>query len=280
MFEASAWGGYLWRDGDALNSAGVPDEVEDFPLAGGDLTFAAPVYNHFLVQLELSGELAFSNDDIGGVTADDTYDGGFTGGGHVAYRHGDFLFGAFGGGGQTNFTDADADQDADHWLAGGEIRYLANNVSLAVQVGYLDSRADNMETLSDATFGRVVGKHFFNNGQTAVSASVAYADGTQDEDDAPFDNSANLWAWDVTLEHQLAMISGAETAGSVFVSYQGVRVRENSTSGFRETITDQGIFAGLSFRFGASDSLYERDMRMAPDLPRVHRWLGAVPAVD
>ncbi|MCP4314483.1 MAG: porin [Hyphomicrobiales bacterium] len=283
VFEANAWGGYLWRGGDALNSSGgVPNEIEDFPLAGGGVVFATPAFNHWLIQLELAGEGAFSNNDVGGVPADDTYDGGYTGGGHLTYTHNNFLIGAFGGVGQTYFNDTTADHDVTQWLVGGEGRYLAEWGSLALQVGYLDTDADsgNMETLSDTTFVRVVGQRFFNGGLTMLEGSVAYADGTQDADDAPFSNPTDLWAWDVTLEHQLSMLSGSDTAASVFVSYQGVQVNEDSTSGSTDSLVDQGIYAGLKFRFGANESLYEREMRTAPGLPNVHRWLGAVPAVD
>ncbi|MDA4846485.1 hypothetical protein [Hoeflea poritis] len=283
VFEANAWGGYLWRSGDAINAGGgAPDEIEDFPLVGGGVMFAAPVFNDWLVQLEFDGEGAFNNDDVGGVPADDTYSGGFTGGGHFAFTQGPFLAGVFGGVGETYFHEVTTDHDVTQWIAGGQARFLNERGSLAVQAGYFDTDADsgNFETLSDTYFVRAIGQVFFNGGSTMLEGSVAYADGTQDEDDAPLDNPTDMWAWEVVLEHQLAMLSGDNRAGSVFVSYEGVQVNEDSTSGATQTLVDQGIYAGLKIRFGAQQNLYEREMSTAPGLPKVHRWLGSVPAVD
>ncbi|WP_136656315.1 hypothetical protein [Nitratireductor sp. XY-223] len=282
VFEANAWGGYLWRGGDAINSsAGPPNEIEDFPLAGGGVMFAAPVLNDWLVQLEFDGEGAFDNDSVNGVPANDTYSGGYTGGGHFAFTRNNLLAGAFLGGGETFFHETTTDHDVTQWIAGGQARLLNERGSVALQMGYFDTHADsgNMETLSDAFFVRAVGQVFFNNGQTMLEGSVAYADGTQDEDDTP-SNPTDMWAWEVILEHQLAMLSGGNTAASVFVSYEGVQVNEDSTGGGTDSLVDQGIYAGLKFRFGAQQNLYEREMSTAPGLPKVHRWLGAVPAVD
>ena len=282
VFEVNAWGGYLWRGGDAINAGGgAPDEAEDFPLAGGGAMFAAPAFNNWLIQLEFDGEDAFDNGVVNGVPADDTYSGGYTGGGHVAYTHDNFLVGVFGGAGQTFFHETSPDHDVTQWIAGGQGRYLNEYGSLAFQAGYFDTSASsgNMETLSNAYFVRAVGQVFFNNGATMLEGSVAYADGTQDEDSTNSDPT-DIWAWEVVLEHQLAMLSGDNRAGSVFVSYEGVQVNESSTAFGSQSLVDQGIYAGLKFRFGEQQNLYEREMSTAPGLPRLHRWLGAVPAVD
>lgn len=282
VFEVNAWGGYLWREGDAINSsAGPPDEIEDFPLAGGGAMFAAPVFNDWLVQLEFDGEGAFDNDDVNGVPADDTYSGGYTGGGHFAFSQDYFLIGAFAGAGETFFHETSADLDVTQWLAGGQARYLNERVLVAFQAGYFDTHADSgdMETLSDAFFIRAIGQVFFNNGETMLEGSVAYADGTQDEDDTP-SNPTDMWAWEIVLEHQLAMLSGQNRAATVFVSYEGTQVNEQSTTGRTDSLLDQGIYAGLKFRFGAPQSLHAREVNTAPGMPKLHRWLGSVPAVD
>ncbi|WP_419910147.1 hypothetical protein [Hoeflea sp.] len=283
VFEVNAWGGYLWRGGDAINSSGgAPNEIEDFPLFGGGALFAVPVLDTWLAQLEFEGEGAFDNDNVNGVPADDTYSGGYTGAGQFAFTHNHFLMGVFAGAGETFFHETTTDHDVTQWIAGGQARVLNERGSLALQLGYFDTHADsgNMETLSDTIFVRAVGQVFFNNGQTMLEGAVAYADGTQDEDDAPFSNSTDMWAWEIVLEHQLAMLSGDNSAASVFVSYEGVQVNEDSTSGSTDSLVDQGIYAGLKFRLGGQQSLYEREMSTAPGLPKVHRWLGAVPAVD
>ena len=282
VFEVNAWGGYLWRSGDAINSSGVPlTEIEDFPLVGGGALYAMPVLDTWLAQLEFEGEGAFDNDDVNGVLANDTYAGGFTGGGHLAFTDGPFLMGGFAGAGQTFFSGGSSEQDVTQWIAGGQARYLNERGSVALQAGYFDTHADSgdMETLSDTLFVRAIGQVFFNNGATMLEGSVAYADGTQDEDSSDPD-ATDMWAWEVVLEHQLAMLSGDNRAASVFVSYEGVQVNEDSTSGSTDSLVDQGIYAGLKFRFGGQQNLYEREMSTAPGLPRLHRWLGAVPAVD
>jgi len=279
VFEASARAGYLWRGGNELNFSGAPNtEIEDFPLAGIGAKAALPLGANWLVQLEADGETAFDNDTVGGVPANDTYAGGYTAGGQLAYRFNQLQFGGFAGAGQTFFNDdGGVDQDADHWVAGLGGRYLSPVGSLAVQAGYLDSSADNSETLSDALFGRVIGQAFFHDGRTMLQAGFGYASGTQDADDF-FVNPTDVWSWDVTLEHQLERKIG-DANMSVFLSYEGLRVSEQSSFGTNDTIQDNTIMAGLKFRLGA-DTLYEREMRTAPGMPNVARWLGAVPAVD
>lgn len=279
VFEASARAGYLWRGGNELNSSGAPNtEIEDFPLAGIGAKAALPLGANWLVQLEADGETAFDNDSVGGVPANDTYAGGYTAGGQLAYRFNQLQFGGFAGAGQTFFNDdGSLNQDADHWVAGLGGRYLSPMGSIAVQAGYLDSSADNSETLSDALFGRVIGQTFFHDGRTMLQAGFGYASGTQDADDF-FVNPTDVWSWDVTLEHQLGRKIG-DANMSVFLSYEGLRVSEQSSFGTNDTIQDNTIMAGLKFRLGA-DTLYEREMRTAPGLPNVARWLGSVPAVD
>ncbi|MCR9136540.1 MAG: Lpg1974 family pore-forming outer membrane protein [Alphaproteobacteria bacterium] len=280
IFELGARAGYLWRGGNDLNSSGLPNtEIDDFPLAGLGSKVALPLGSDWLVQLEADGETAFDNDTVGGVPANDTYAGGYTAGGQVAYQFNQLQFGGFAGAGQTFFHDDDpVDQDADHWLAGLGGRFLSPFGSIAVQAGYLDSSADNSETLSDALFGRVIGQTFFHEGRTMLQAGFGYASGTQDADDPPV-NPTDVFSWDVTLEHQLERKIGDANL-SVFLSYEGIRVSEQSTSGLSETIQDNTVMAGLKFRLGAADTLYEREMRTVPGLPNVARWLGSVPAVD
>ncbi|WP_350333784.1 hypothetical protein [Coralliovum pocilloporae] len=282
VYEGSVWGGYLSRSGSGLNESGPPrTEIEDFPLMGAGVLLSLPVHENWLVQFELAGENAFNNSDIRGVPANDTYNGGFTGGGHVAYIHGNFLFGVFGGAGRTYFTAASANQDATQWLAGGEARYMVDKFSFAAQIGYLDTNSQNQETLADTAFVKLSAKGFFNDGRSSIGGGIGYADGTQDADNRPgAKDPTTLVMWDVTLEHQLDMLSIGDTAGSVFVSYQGVHVDENGSTGASDRVTDQGIYAGLRFRFGANQSLHQRERQTAPSLPNVHRWLGAVPAVD
>ncbi len=280
LIEAEVRGGYLWRGGNQLNSSGAPfEEAENFPIVGASVLAATPLSANWLAQFEVDGELTVDNDTSGGVPTDDTYDRGYTAGGHLAYIAGPLQFGVFGGIGQTDiFSSGTVNQDADHRFIGAEGRYLSQTGSLAVQVGGFDISSANNEVLDDALFGKVIGQLFFNDGNTMLQGDVAYVSGTQDSDDVPFVNPTELIAWGVELEHRLGMNVG-DAATSVFVGYQGALVREESTSGRIDRVNDNSVHAGIRFRFGAS-SPFEREYNSAPDLPDIHRWLGAVPAVD
>ncbi|MCY6379917.1 hypothetical protein [Hoeflea prorocentri] len=118
--------------------------------------------------MDFDGESVFDNDSVGGVSADDTYSGSYTGGGHFAFTRDYFLMGAFAGAGQTFFHETSTDHDVTQRLAGGQTRFLNERGSLGLQIGHFDTRADsgNMETLIDAMFVWSIGQVFFNNGAT------------------------------------------------------------------------------------------------------------------
>jgi hypothetical protein len=118
---------------------------------------------------------------------------------------------------------------------------------------------------------------FFNDGKTMLQGNLGYAEGLQDSDDF-VPNPASLFSWGVELEHQLSMNIGSAST-SLFVSFEGVRVEESSTSGSLERVEESTLLAGLKIRFGAP-TIHARAFNSAPDLPNVMRWLGAVPAVD
>ena len=284
VIEMDMWGGYLWRDGNAINhafdiAADAP-ENEDFPMIGGGALAAIPLGAVGLLQLETDGEVAFHPDDIGGFDVDDTYGGSITFGGHLAYTTDRYLLGVLGGVGRTAIhnTRGASDHNATHWFFGGEAKAHLGMTSLAAQGGFIDSQAENHEVFSDAWFARGIGQYFLNGGQTMVQGDVAYFDGIQDEDDGPADqNDIYGVAWGAELEHGLNTNLGG-AAASVFLAYDGLYLNEDSSLGTQE-LTDHTVRGGFKVRLGAM-SPYDREHNTAPDMPNVGRWMGATPAID
>lgn len=282
ILEGELWGGYNTRDGNGLNSSGPPNtEIEDFPLIGGGFLAAFPLSENALAQIEFSAEQSLHKSDVGGVSADDTYSGSYSVGGHIAHNQEPYLIGLFGGFGGTN--DTEGDQNSRNLFGGIEARFISQTGALSVQGGYLDNNAADLETIDNAFFARVVGQLFFSNGKTVVSADFSYVDGEQDADRPPANRDPmRILAWGVEVDRQVDW--GIENANtSLFLAYQGIRVREDPTffanvTG-EETITDHTILGGIRFRFGAATP-EDRVRNTAPRLPNVGRWTGAVPAVD
>ncbi len=269
VFEADLWGGYLWRDGNAINPGGFGSEDEEFPLMGGGLLAGIPLGDVGLLQLELDGEGTFHDDDLD----NDTYEGSVTGGGHLAWTSGAYLVGAFGGGGKTYVTD----EEGTHYLAGIEGKVNFTNTSLALQGGYIDSDSEDHEFFEEAWFIRGIGQVFFNDGRTMLQGELAYGNGIQDIDTGDGDD-LDIYTWGLELEHAPDWNIGAG-ALSVFAAYEGVHLVEASSASREDKITDHTVRVGLKLRFGAATPR-DREMATAPDLPNVGRWLGATPAVD
>lgn len=268
ILEMDLWGGYLWRDGNAIGD----DEVDDFPLFGGGALAGIPLGESGLLQIEFDGEGSFYGDN-GDV--DDTYAGSLTTGAHLAWINESYLLGIFGGVGKTfNVDDDDEDdQNATHYFAGLEGKMNFDMASLALQGGYIGSDSDDAEHFDDALFVRGIGQIFFNDGRTMLQGDVAYANGTQDYDASSADqDDLDLYAWGAELEHAPDMDIGGG-ALSLFAAYEGLHLVEN------EKLTDHTVRIGFKIRFGATTP-QEREMATAPDLPNVGRWLGATPAVD
>jgi hypothetical protein len=280
IFEAGISGGNIWRSGNQMNFSGFPDdELETLPLGRIDVLAATRLMRNVLVQGEVAGELAFGDQNPDGVGDDDTYEGGFIGGGQLAFVSDPFLLGIFGGAGETGIaTTSGRNQDADHWMFGGQTRILSDTGSFTVQVGVFDTDATDPETISNAVFGRAIGQLFFNGGNSLLQGDLAYIVGEQDPDAFGGVNPVEMLAWGVEFEHQLDFTI-ADASTSVFLGYQGSEVSEKSTFGNLDRVVDHTVMGGVRVRLGDVNPA-SRERNTAPRMPNIMRWIGAVPAVD
>lgn len=265
VLEAEVLGGYTWRGGNAINEGGGSSEDEDFAMLGGGFLAAIPLGQSWLIQGELDGEYAFSND------GDDNYGGILEGGGHVAWAGDRYLFGAFGGLGTV-----EVDDQANFAFGGLEARMNFSNSSFAVQGGYLAGESEDDEVLDNAYFVRGIAQHFVNDGRTKFQGDLMYIMGEQDTDGTPDD--MDVIAWGLEVEHAPDIRFGS-SALSVFAAYEGHHMIEDSDSGSEDKLTDHTVMAGIRIRFGAATPA-ERARATAPDLPGFGRLIGATPAVD
>lgn len=267
IMEMDIWGGYLARTGDEV----IDDEEDDaLPIMGMGGMIALPVGQASLLQFELDGEGAFHDDGLD----DDTYEGGVTGGGHLAWTNERHLLGVFGGGGHV-WTTYD---EGSTYFAGVEGKVNFASLSLGAQAGYIGADSDDAEFFDDAFFVRGIGQVFFNDGRTMLQGDVAYANGTQDYDNGANADDLDVYAWGVEIEHAPA-IRFAGGALSIFGAYEGLHLVEDSDGSGPDELTDHTVRAGLKLRFGAPTP-QERHRATAFDLPNIARWQGATPAVD
>ncbi len=258
ILEAEILGGYTWRGDDAITSS----EDDGFGMIGGGVLAAIPMGESFLLQFELDGENAFSDD------GDDNYGGIVEGGGHIAWTNQNYLFGAFGGLGAV-----ETDGEANFAFGGLEARMNFTNASLAVQGGYLAGSSEDEEVLDNAYFVRGIAQYFANDGRTKFQGDLAYISGEQDTNQTTPDE-LDVIAWGLEVEHAPSFQVGGGTF-SVFGAYEGHRMVEDND----DTIVDHTVMAGLRFRFGASTPK-DRAYNTAPDLPGFGRIVGATPAID
>lgn len=280
VFETDLWTGHMERTGSGLNSGmGVPDEVAGLGFLGASFLAALPLGANGIAQIEFDGEVVVERKDAP-LFVSDTPAGGFTLGGHLAFRSGHVLAGGFAGVGKTFITNGpfSTEHNANHYLIGAEVRALFADGALALQGGHIDSSADDPEVFSDAYFVRGIGKLFFHEGRTALIGELAYIDGDQDADSSLGPDPLEIWSWGLELEHVVHPdLNGMATL--LFVAYEGHNIEETSSAGITETLTDHMVLFGVRFRAGAKDA-HTREAHTAPDLPNVVRWMGGTPAVD
>lgn len=267
IMEMDVWGGYLARTGDDVIG---DDEDDGLPMLGAGGMIALPLGRTGLVQIEVDGESAFHDDGLD----DDTYEGGLTGGGHLAWTNERILLGAFGGGGRVWTTD----EEGPTYFGGIEGKVNFASAALGVQVGYIGADSEDGELFTDAYLVRGIGQVFFNDGRTMLQGDVAYANGTQDFDEGVDEDELDVYAWGIEVEHA-PDIRFASGALSIFGAYEGLHLVEDSDGGSADKLTDHTFRAGLKLRFGATTP-QERHRATAFDLPNIARWQGATPAVD
>lgn len=265
------------RNGSALNSSGGPlEEVEEYSMARIAARMALQGDGPFRLQLGLLHDEGNAETIVDGEDSDDTYDGSSQLSlqlGLAAERH---YFGGFAAAGEVAFNPDDSDQDADYSAYGLEGAWHTGNLTLSGQIGRLDSEAENPETLSDASFAALNAGYALQD-QTWISARAAYASGDQDTDSGSGPDPVDLLALGLEIERGFPIAGGHQA--SLYGGADWVQVREGSSSGSPDEVSDLVIGVGLRITLGAQGAA-ERNRRFAPRLPEFGRWLGAVPAVD
>lgn len=266
------------RHGNALNSSSGPlEEIEDYSMARIAARMALQGGSPFRLQLGLLHDEGNAETIVDGGDSDDTYDGSSQLSlqlGMAAERH---YFGGFAAAGEVAFNPDDSDQDADYSAYGLEgAWHHTSGLTLSGQIGRLEAEAEDPETLSDAGIVALNAGYALRD-QTWVSARAAYASGEQDTDSGSGTDRVDLLALGLEIERGFPIAGGHQA--SLYGAADWVEVREGSSSGSPDEVSDLVIGFGLRITFGAQGAA-ERNRRFAPRLPEFGRWLGAVPAVD
>jgi len=278
IFEGDLSFGQISRSGTAVNSSGSPlAEIEDVTtFAIGGLA-AIPLGQNLLTQIEIDLEGTDYPSMVGDEEANDTYDASGNLGLQFGYQFGHGYIGGFAGLGGVDSSDTDGEQDADYTIAGVGGQWATGDWLLGAQVGQFDSDAEDPEVPSDVTFGRVIGQRFFNDGQSKLLLDVAFAEGEQDADsDTPDEMEYTRYGMEFEQMLGIDMFGGAT---SVYGAAYHLDIAETDEDGDIDRANDLSVGLGMRIRFGAN-SLQDRALGTAPDLPDVARWIGATPVVD
>lgn len=267
-------GGFLDRDGDAINQTGGNSEDEEFGLAGIGFMASTPIADNWIMQIEGDGELRLTDDGT-----EDNFDSGYTIASQLAFTNGQLLLGVLGGAGQVDVqSGGTVNKDADLWFVGAQGKLSGKTGSIHAQAGVFDTSADNPETISDGHFARLGGELYFPDMQTVLSADLTYLAGAQDPDGFIGPDSVDLVSWGLEIEGKLSDDFNGN-AVSYFAGYRNILITEDNSATSDESISDNLFEAGIRIKFGAPDFISQK-RSSAPKVPKFHRLLGAVPAVD
>jgi hypothetical protein len=159
------------------------DVDDDAPTVAASGRFSVPFGNMFSMQFDIDGELRFTTDeeDPQGVVMLGT---------HASVRDPSLgLIGVFGAVGQG--LNEDPDDPEIGVMAGAEIQYYWNQITLYGQAGWADFRVDEGEGFTDGWFVRAVGRWFVNP-DALVEAEVAYGETDRYIDG---DDAGEFWNW-------------------------------------------------------------------------------------
>lgn len=278
IFEGDLSFGQISRSGTAVNSSGSPlaeiEEVTTFALGG---LAAVPLGQNLLTQIEVDLEGTEYPSTVRGDEANDTYEASRNLGLQFGYQFGQGYIGGFAGLGEVDSSDTDGEQDADYTMAGLGGQWATGDWLIGAQAGQFDSDAEDPETPTDVTFGRLIGQRFFNDGQSKLLLDVAFAEGEQDTDSSEPD-SVEFTRYGMEFEQMLGLDMFVGTT-SVYGSAYHLAVAETDEDGDIDRANDLSVGLGMRIRFGAN-SLQDRALGTAPDLPDVARWIGATPVLD
>jgi opacity protein-like surface antigen len=248
--------------GSGVESSGGAD-ASDTRLGGViDATLGYEFANGIGLQGDVYGA-KFEDPDEGDL--DDWTDNFVHGAGHVYYRFGNVLVGAFGGYGSHDDT-GDSDDSMTYWFGGAEAKMLTGWGSVFGQVGYLDSQDEYDEGTQEAPFVRL-GANYFVNDNLALKIDGSYAGGDKYGPDFAYDNRI----LDLGLE---AEYKAEAFPVSAFGRYEFTQVSwEDPDDGEQVGDNFHTFMVGLRFRSGST--LREADGAPGSlDLPSVGKWVA------
>lgn len=266
------------RGGSDLNSSGfLPFEIPDYDLTAIDAQVALPLPKDITLQFGLRHDVSHAPTTVAIFPSNDSYRSGTLASLQLGQQLGSGYGGAFLATGSVQYNPADADQNADVTSFGIQGARHWENVTVGGLFGTLNTSADNPETLTNATFFGLTGSYYFGNARTRLSGSYTMFNGEQDVDSASPPDPVAATLAGVEIEHAFVTRGSYQVAG--YLGFDHFDIRETSSTGSRDTITDDVVSLGLRVTFGAS-APHQRDRAMTPALPDMLRLLGAVPAVD
>jgi hypothetical protein len=224
---------------------------ESFASLSGETKLNVAFTNNLSLQVDLLGVASFA--DSNGLDLD--RDSSVQGSAHLYYRTNQFAAGVVGGVGVSSGVLLGS---ADYYFAGVEGQYYLDNITIGLNVGYLDSSTDSIYALgsgddlfvNDAWYvgGEV---RYYANEKTTFTANLGYIEG-----EALFgDWDVETIHWGVKAEYR----PDVKEPLSLWVAYEG-RTSEATEAGVGSFDKDtHTIKVGVTFSFGVDGSKMEQD---------------------
>lgn len=233
--------GQSWVDSDFAS----PNEDDSFASLSGSAKLNIAFSNNINLQLGTQGEAAFFDDASERKS-------GFQVDAHVYTRNDTYAVGIFGGVGTDSAVDFES---ADHYFVGVEGQYYLNNVTLGLNVGYLDSSATDTPDdlfLSNAWFTNAEVR-WYATPKVAVTANVGYISGETDAGD--FDQKTIHWG--VKAEYW----PEEKEPLSLFIAYEGRSTDFDDNTGWSSDASkdEHTVKVGVTFHFGVDGGSQAND---------------------
>ncbi len=243
--------GYTWQNVDD-----AVDQDDGFMnlVIGGKVNI--PYSQTVNVQLD-----AFADAGYGNENDDNAYGTGIGVGAHINYRDEQGLLGVFGSTGRSAAID---DNTASFFAAGIEGQWYCDMWTISGLIGYLDSGDDEDGGSDDDYFNNAgfaqLGVAYYASKRLKLDASLAYADGEQQG------NDAELLEWKAGVEY----LFSPTVPASVYFEYRGADTEEH---GGNDELQNHAVNVGVRFHFGATDLMNSDRAGASASLPAFQRWV-------